>query len=57
LTLGIVTAAIIIGSSMIITTGIGPLWFGYSALGIIGYSASALFGIWIVVNIFRSKKY
>jgi len=57
LTLGIVTAAIIMGSSMIITTGVGPLWFGFPALGVIGYSASALFGVWIVVNIFRSRRY
>lgn len=57
LTLGIITASVIIGSSMIITTGIGPLWFGFPALGILGYSASALFGIWIIINIFRSKKY
>jgi ubiquinone biosynthesis protein len=57
LTLGIVTGAIIMGSSMIITTGIGPFWFGFPALGILGYCASALFGIWIVINIFRSKRY
>jgi len=57
LTIGIITAAIIIGSSMIITTGIGPHWFGFSALGVIGYLASALFGIWIIINIFRSRRY
>jgi ubiquinone biosynthesis protein len=41
LTLGIVLGALIIGSSMIITTGVGPLLFGYPALGMTGYLISA----------------
>jgi ubiquinone biosynthesis protein len=57
LTIGIITAAMIIASSMIITTGIGPHWFGFSALGIIGYLSSAFFGVWIIINIFRSRRY
>jgi ubiquinone biosynthesis protein len=47
----------IIGSSMIITTGIGPLLFGFPALGVIGYMISGVLGLWLVFNIIRSKKY
>ncbi len=57
LTFGIIVAAMIIGSSMIITTGVGPYIFGFPALGVIGYVISAVVGLWILVNIVRKKKY
>jgi ubiquinone biosynthesis protein len=53
LTLGLLTSAMIIGSSMIVTTGVKPFLFGYPALGIIGYVLSALFGLWLVIDIIR----
>jgi ubiquinone biosynthesis protein len=57
LSFAIIIAAMIIGSSMIITTGIGPLLFGFPALGVIGYLISALLGLWLVFNIIRHRKY
>ena len=57
LTTGVITAAIIMGSSMIITTGIGPYIFGLPALGVIGYLLSVVLGLWLVINILRTKKY
>jgi ubiquinone biosynthesis protein len=57
LTLGIVLGAMIIGSSMIITTGIGPLLFGYPALGVTGYLISAFLGLWLIITIIRNKEY
>jgi ubiquinone biosynthesis protein len=57
LTFGIIIAAMIIGSSMIITTGIGPLLFGFPALGVIGYLISGVLGLWLVINIIRKRKY
>jgi ubiquinone biosynthesis protein len=54
LTLGIITASMIIGSSLIITTGIKPLLFGYPAIGIIGYLFSGVFGVWLLISIIRS---
>ena len=56
-TLGIIIGSLIIGSSMIITTGIKPLLFGYPMIGILGYLFSAVLGIWLVLNIIRSKKF
>jgi ubiquinone biosynthesis protein len=57
LTTGIITGAIIMGSSMIITTGIGPYLFGFPALGVIGYLLSVVLGLWLIITILRTKKY
>lgn len=57
LTLGIIIGAMIIGSSMIITTGVGPFLFGFPLLGVMGYSVSGILGLWLVFNILRSRKY
>jgi ubiquinone biosynthesis protein len=57
LTFGIIIAALIIGSSMIITTGVKPLLFGFPALGIIGYLVSGILGLWLVINILRSRRF
>ena len=56
-TFGIIIAAMIIGSSMIITTGVGPLLFGFPALGVIGYLISGVLGLWLVFTIIRKRKY
>jgi len=56
LTLGIITASMIIGSSMIVTTGVKPLLFGYPALGLVGYVLSAFFGAWLAFEIIRKRK-
>ena len=57
LTLGIVLGAMIMGSSMIITTGVRPLLFGFPALGMIGYLISALLGLWLIITIIRGRDY
>jgi ubiquinone biosynthesis protein len=57
LTLGIVLGAMIIGSSMIITTGVKPWLFGFPALGIIGYLIAAMIGLWLVIIIIRRQNY
>ena len=57
LTFGIIIAAMIIGSSMIITTGVGPLLFGFPALGVIGYIISGVIGLWLIFNMIRRRKY
>lgn len=57
LSFSIILASLIIGSSMIITTGVEPLIFGYPAIGIAGYLISAFLGIIVLVNIFRNKEF
>ncbi len=53
LVIGVIIGALIIGSSMLVTTGIPPLLFGYPALGIVGYLISALLGLYVVWGIMR----
>lgn len=53
LTLGVIVGALIIGSSLIVTTGTRPYLLGYPALGIVGYILSAILGLYIVWDIFR----
>lgn len=57
LAFSVIIAALIIGSSMIITTGVGPFIFGYPALGMIGYLVSSILGLWLIIIIIRTRKY
>jgi ubiquinone biosynthesis protein len=57
LSFSVILGAVIIGSSMIITTGVKPLIFGYPAIGLVGYLISAVLGMVVVINIFRSRKF
>jgi len=57
ITIAVIIASLIIGSSLIITTHIAPLIFGYSALGITGYLMSALLGLWVVWDIMRHGRH
>ena len=56
-TFGIILAALIVGSSMIITTGVKPLLFGFPALGVVGYLVSGILGLWLIINILRKKRF
>ena len=56
-TIGIIIAALIVASSMIITTGVEPLLFGFPALGVVGYLVSGLLGLWLIFNILRKRKF
>jgi ubiquinone biosynthesis protein len=55
LTMGVIVAAMIIGSSMIITTGLPPLFHGYPLLGLIGFLISGVFGLWLIYDIVRNR--
>jgi ubiquinone biosynthesis protein len=55
--LGVIIAALIVGSSLIITTRNPPYLFGYSALGMIGYLLSAVLGLYVVWDIFRHGRH
>jgi ubiquinone biosynthesis protein len=57
LTFGIIIGAMIIGSSMIITTGVRPFLFGFPAIGMIGYIISAVAGLWLIYNIIKTRRY
>jgi len=53
LTMGIVTAALIIGSSIIMTVEGGPKLFGLPAFGFLGYMFATVTGIWLLHSIWK----
>jgi ubiquinone biosynthesis protein len=56
-TLGVIVGSLIVGSSLIVTTGAGPTLFGYPALGLIGFLISGIFGLYIVYDIVRHGRH
>ena len=53
LTVGIIIGSLLIGSSLVITTGVKPLLWGYPAIGIVGFLVSGLLGLYIVISTLR----
>lgn len=56
LSLAVIIGSIVIGSSIVITTGVQPLLWGYPAIGIIGYLLSGIIGLRVAWDIFRSGR-
>jgi ubiquinone biosynthesis protein len=56
LTVGIIIGSLLIGSSLVITTGVKPLLWGYPAIGIVGFLVSGLLGLFIVVSTLRKHR-
>jgi ubiquinone biosynthesis protein len=54
LSLSLVIAALIIGSSIVMTVEGGPTLFGLPAFGFLGFTGAALGGVWLVRSIWRS---
>jgi ubiquinone biosynthesis protein len=54
LAFSVITAAIIIASSIIIHAAQGPTLFGLPVFGLIGYVIAAVLGLWILIGILRS---
>jgi ubiquinone biosynthesis protein len=57
LSLAVILGALIIGSSIVITTGIKPLIWGYSAIGLIGFMFSGILGMWVTLDILRHGRH
>jgi ubiquinone biosynthesis protein len=53
LSFSIIIAALLIGSALIVISDTPPLVYGISLLGIIGFLAAAVMGIWLLVAIVR----
>lgn len=52
----IVIAALIIGSALIVISETPPLFYDISLIGIIGFLAAALMGVWLLVAIIRKGR-
>lgn len=56
LTVGIMTASLVIGSSIVMTVPGGPRIFGMPILGFLGFLIAVFNSIWIIFSIWRSGK-
>jgi len=56
LSFSIIIAALIIGSALIVISSIPPLFYGISLIGIVGFLAAAIMGIWLLVAILRKGR-
>lgn len=56
LTVGIILGSLIIGSSLVITTGVEPLLWGYPVIGLLGFIVSGLLGLFIVISVLRKHR-
>jgi ubiquinone biosynthesis protein len=54
LTLGIISAAMIIASSLILINEVPPMMAGYSMLGTAGYLIAGMISLWVVYDILRN---
>ena len=54
LTVGIVVAALIVGSSIVMTVEGGPTLLGLPLFGLLGFLGAAVGGVWLVWTIWRS---
>ncbi len=52
----IIIAALIIGSALIVISKTPPLFYGISMIGIVGFLAAAVMGIWLLVAILKKGK-
>jgi len=52
----LVVASLIIGSSLIIRSNLGPFLFGFPILGLAGFGMAGILGIWLLISILRSGR-
>jgi ubiquinone biosynthesis protein len=53
ITVGLVTSALIIGTSIVMTVKGGPMLFGLPLFGLIGFIGSCIGGTWLLISIWR----
>lgn len=56
MTMGVVIAALIIGSSIVMTLDRGPELWGLPIFGLLGFLGAAIAGVWLLIAIRRSER-
>lgn len=56
LVFGVVVSSMIIGSSLILNSNVGPKFWGMSIIGILGFIGAGITGLWLLISIMRSGK-
>lgn len=57
LAIAIVIASLVVGASLITATSKGAYIAGLPLLGVLGYSTSAILGLWLIISIWRSGRF
>lgn len=57
LTMAIMTASLVIGSSIVMTVEGGPTIFGLPLFGLLGFLLAFMNSVWIIVSIWRSNRH
>ena len=57
ITMGILTASLVVGSSIIMTVSGGPQLFGLPLFGLLGFLIAFVNSVWIIISIWRSGKH
>lgn len=52
----LILAAMIIGSSLILNTNVGPKLYNVSIIGFAGYGFAAIIGIWLIISMIRTRR-
>lgn len=50
----VVIAALVVGSSIVMTVEGGPVLFGLPLFGLVGFAGASIAGVWLLLSIFRS---
>jgi ubiquinone biosynthesis protein len=56
LTMGVLTASLVVGSSIVMTVEGGPELFGLPLFGLLGFIVAFFNSVWILLSIWRSGK-
>jgi ubiquinone biosynthesis protein len=56
ITIAIILASITVGSSLVILANVPPVWNGISLVGLLGFLAATIIGLWLLISIFRHGK-
>lgn len=54
LSFALIATGIIVGSAQIISNKVGPLWHGFSVIGVAGFAVAFIFGLWLLLSIIRA---
>jgi ubiquinone biosynthesis protein len=57
ISIALIVAALIIGSSLIMLSDKGPLFLDYPVIGLSGYLLAVFFGGWLVISILKSGRF
>jgi ubiquinone biosynthesis protein len=56
ITVGLVTSALIVGSSIVMTVSGGPTLMGLPLFGFLGFLAAGIGGVWVLLSIYRGGR-